>query len=95
MAQFERRIPRLYAPWKSLRLHRGMSGENIFHHEAVHIGKPEAAALLQIIQPLVIDAEEVKDSGLEITDVDRAGSEGAFVRVSGCSTLPSASAMLY
>ena len=48
---------------------------------AIDIGKPEAAALIEIIEPFVIDAEEVEDRGLKIVNVDRAGREGAFVGI--------------
>ena len=33
------------------------SSQDILHDMAVHVSEPEPAALIQIIQPLVIDAE--------------------------------------
>src|SRR5215467_1419155 len=58
---------------------------NILYQMAIDIGEAKAAALIEIIEFLVIDAEEVEDGGLEIVDMDCSRREGAFVRADGVS----------
>src|SRR5207248_1373849 len=53
---------------------------NIFDHMPIDIGEAKAAALVEIVQPFMIDAEEMEDGGLEIVDVDRTRSEGGLIR---------------
>ena len=40
------------------------------HHAAVDIGQPEVAAAVAVGQPLVVDAQQVQDRGVQVVDVD-------------------------
>ena len=40
------------------------------HHLARHIGQAVVAARVAVGEPLVVDAEQVQDRGLQIVDVD-------------------------
>src|SRR5581483_8795896 len=57
------------------------SGQDVINHVAVDIGQAEAAALIQIGQAFVVDAEQMEHRGLEIVDVDGSGSKLAFIRM--------------
>src|SRR5438105_1552505 len=46
-----------------------VSRQQRFHHLAADVGQAEIAALETIGQPLVIEAEEVQERGLEVVDV--------------------------
>ena len=48
----------------------GSSGENPAHQLPLHIRQAVVAALVLVGQPLVVDAEQVQDRGLEVVDVD-------------------------
>src|SRR5207245_7905074 len=50
---------------------------------AVHVRQAETAALVQIRESFVIDAEEMQDGRLQIVNVDRSRSESAFVGTDG------------
>ena len=50
-------------------LHRPLR-QNLLHHLAVHVGQAVVAALEAVGQPLVIEAEQVQDRGLQVVDVD-------------------------
>src|SRR5438093_8318862 len=50
---------------------------------AIHVREAETAALVQIRESFVIDAEEMQDSRLQIVNVDRSRSKGAFVGIDG------------
>ena len=52
------------------------SGENLVDAGAVNIGQAIVAALKAIGQPLMVEAQQVKDRGVQIVDVDRAGFGG-------------------
>ena len=45
------------------------SRQQCAHDLAVDVGQPEAAALVQVGQAFVIDAEQVQQRGVEIVDV--------------------------
>src|SRR5260221_8292244 len=53
---------------------------------AVHVREAETAALVQIRESFVIDAEEVQDSRLQIVNVDGSRREGAFVGIEGIAS---------
>ena len=36
----------------------------------MHVGQPEVAALEAVGQPLVVEAEQVQDRGVQVVDVD-------------------------
>ena len=38
---------------------------------SVHVGQAELAALIGVGQPLVVQAQQVQDRGLQVVDVDR------------------------
>src|SRR5437762_1743425 len=61
----------------------GGSCQNILYHMAVHVREAETAALVQIRESFVIDAEEMQDSRLQIVNVNRSRSESAFVGIDG------------
>src|SRR5882672_6700606 len=50
---------------------------------AVHVGEAEPPPLVQIRKTFMIDAEEMQDSCLQVVNVDRSRSEGAFVGIDG------------
>lgn len=46
-----------------------VSGEDVLHHDSVHVGETEVAALVGIGEPQVVDAQQVQDRGVEIVHV--------------------------
>ena len=42
----------------------------VLHHLAGDVGQAEVAALEAVGQPLVVDAEQVQDRGVQVVDVD-------------------------
>src|SRR5439155_3534354 len=56
------------------------SGQKLLHDVTMHVREPEAAALEQKRQPLVIDAQEVQDRRLQIVYVYGTRRERRFVR---------------
>lgn len=54
------------------------SRQNILHHVPMHIGQPEAAALVFERELRVVDAELVEDRGLQVVHMHGAGREGFF-----------------
>ena len=45
--------------------------ENLIHHITEHIRQSKVAALEFVGQPLVVDAQQVQDGGVQVVDVDR------------------------
>src|SRR6266853_966505 len=50
------------------RFFQARSRENVFHHVAMYVGKPEIAAAEPVRELLVIDAEHVQDGGVEVVE---------------------------
>ena len=46
------------------------SGEQFLNDVPVHVGQPEVAALEAVGQPLVVEAQQVQERGVQIVDVD-------------------------
>ena len=47
-------------------VHEIRSGENVHHHFSVNIRQSQFSASESIFQPLVIEAQQMKDSGMQI-----------------------------
>src|SRR5687767_6508413 len=47
------------------------SGEEIFHHMAVHIREAEVTAGVEVGEPFVVQPEAMEDGGLDVMDMDR------------------------
>src|SRR5919201_1276471 len=45
------------------------SNQDLVHHFAGNVGKPEVAALELVRQPLVVNAKALEDGGLKVVDV--------------------------
>ena len=48
----------------------GCSREDLLHEFAMHVGEAEITAGVAIGQALVVDAEEVKDGGVDVVNID-------------------------
>jgi hypothetical protein len=46
------------------------SHHDVLHHAPEHIRQPEIASCVAVPQPLVVEAEQVQDGGVEIVDVE-------------------------
>ncbi len=66
-------------------------GENIAHDVAVDVGEAVVAALVFVGEFACVDTEQEEDRGLQIVDVDGAGTKSSLVGEIG---LPLSSAML-
>ena len=51
--------------------HLARSGEDGLHDLAVDVGQAEIAAGVAVGEPLVVEAEQVQDRGVEVVDADR------------------------
>ena len=51
-----------------------LSADNLFHDAAADVGQPEPAALEEVRQLLVVDAEQVQDRRLQVVDMDAASA---------------------
>ncbi len=54
------------------------SRQQLVHNMPMHVGEPEAAALVLEGELRVVDAQQVQDGGLQVVDVDGAGREVVF-----------------
>src|SRR5262245_49197653 len=48
------------------------SGQNPFHHHSMNVGQPEVPAGVAEGKPLVVQAHEVQECGVQVVDVDAA-----------------------
>ena len=48
----------------------GSSREDLLHEFAMHVGEAEITAGVAVGEALVVDAEEVKDGGVDVVDID-------------------------
>ena len=49
---------------------RGFLGQDLPDHVAVDVGEPARRAVVVVGEPLVVEAEQVEDRGVEVVDVD-------------------------
>src|SRR6185312_17479357 len=59
------------------------SGQDPPDYLTRHIREPIIPALVLVGQPLVVDAEEMEDRGVEVVDVDAVGGDAVAERVGG------------
>ena len=60
-----------------------VSGEDALHHMTMNVGETEVSSLVLEGQSLMIDAEEMKQGGVEVVYVDRVGLHAVAVVVGG------------
>ena len=59
----------------------GHLGQHVVDNLAVHVGQPELPALVLERQPLVVDAHQVQDGGVQVVDVHRVFSDVVAERI--------------
>ncbi len=59
----------------------GLLSQDLTHDVAMHVGQAEIAAAVAIRQPLVVEAHEVQNGGVQVVDVDAVldGCDAEFV----------------